>query len=331
MLDYFNKKKILVTGGTGLIGIPLVKKLLLMGAEVTVASLDNEERVPNGAIFKKSDLRYLENCETLCENKDIVFHLAGVKGSPLMTKIKPASFMTPTIMFSFNMLEAARRNRVKDFLFTSSVGVYSPAEVFYEDSVWSTFPSENDKFAGWSKRLCELQTSAYQIEYNWKNISIVRPTNIYGPFDNFDSKTAMVIPSLISRIISGENPLNVWGDGSAIRDFAFSEDIADAMIKVLEKKIRTPINLGSGSGNTIKEIVETIISYFDHKIEVIWDTSKPQGDLKRVMDIKKAKSFGINLKTPLKEGIFKTINWYLKNHKDKNLNQRYNSFEEFSE
>ena len=331
MLNYFHKKKILVTGGTGLIGIPLVKKLLLMGAEVTVASLDNEQRVPNGAIFKKSDLRYLENCETLCENKDIVFHLAGVKGSPLMTKIKPASFMTPTIMFSFNMLEAARRNKVKDFLFTSSVGVYSPAEVFNEDSVWSTFPSENDKFAGWSKRLCELQTSAYQIEYNWKNISIVRPTNIYGPFDNFDSNTAMVIPSLISRIISGENPLNVWGDGSAIRDFAFSEDIADAMIEVLEKKIHTPINLGSGSGNTIKEIVETIVSYFDHQIDVIWDTSKPRGDLKRVMDIKKAKSFGINLKTPLKEGIYKTINWYLKNHKDKNLNQRYNSFEEFSE
>ena len=331
MTNFYKNKRVIVTGGTGLIGIPLVKKLIERGALVTVASLDNPERVPEGADFKKIDLRYLEKCEELCHNKDIVFHLAGVKGSPLLTKTKPASFMTPTVMFSFNMLEAARRAKVKHFLFTSSVGVYSPAETFYEDDVWKTFPSENDTYAGWSKRLCELQVSAYGIEYDWNTISIVRPTNVYGPYDNFDPETAMVIPSLINRVISGENPLNVWGDGTAIRDFAFSEDVAESMMLAVEKQIYEPINLGSGRGHTIKEIVESIISYFDNNIEIIWDKSKPQGDAKRIMDVKRAKSFEIELKTPIKEGIHKTIKWFISNQNNKKINERYNSFKEFDQ
>ena len=329
MKSFYLDKKVVVTGGTGLIGIPLVKKLISYGAKVTVASLDNELRMPKGAIFKKIDLRYLDKCEELCDGQNIIFHLAGVKGSPFLTKTKPASFMTPTVMFSFNMLEAARRSKVERFLFTSSVGVYAPSEVFLEDDVWKTFPSENDTYAGWSKRLCELQISSFGIEYDWKNIAIVRPTNIYGPFDNFDPETAMVIPSLINRVVSGENPLNVWGDGSAIRDFAFSEDVADAMLKVISNEIYKPINLGSGTGFTIKDIVNSIISYFDKKIEVQWDISKPTGDAKRVMDITKAKSLGIELNTSLQEGINKTIDWYLSNQKNSSINDRYNSFKEF--
>lgn len=328
--EFYKNKKVLVTGGTGMIGIPLVKKLLSFEAEVTVASLDSNKRAPEGCKFQNLDLRNLDNCLKVCDNKDIVFHLAGVKGSPAMTRSQPASFLTPTIMFSFNMLEAARRSKVDQFLITSSVGVYAQAEIFREDDVWSTFPSENDTFAGWAKRLCELQAKAYEIEYGWSKISIVRPTNIFGPYDNFDPKTAMVIPSLIKRIVDGENPLVVWGDGSAIRDFAYSDDVADAMLKVVSDEIFEPLNIGSGSGYSIKEIVETIVSYFDNSIDVKWDASMPQGDKKRIMDTSRAEKYGIKVKTPLKEAIFKTIDWYLANKDDNEVNKRYNSFREFS-
>ena len=153
-MNFYYNKKILVTGGTGMIGIPLVKKLIKKNAKVTVVSLDNKSRCPKGAKFLKKDLRDFKNCLKVCKNKDIIFHLAGIKGSPKMASEKPASFLYPTISFSLNMLEAARLSNVKNYLFTSSVGVYSPAKIFYEKDVWNTMPSKNDWYAGWAKRIC---------------------------------------------------------------------------------------------------------------------------------------------------------------------------------
>ena len=173
-MSFYQGKNILVTGGTGLIGRPLVDQLIQAGANVTVVSLDDPSRAPEGVRFVRADLREFSNCMEVCEGRDIVFQLAGVKGSPAMTAKRPSSFFVPTIQFSINMMEAARRQEVERFLFTSSVGVYSPAEVFYEDDVWKTFPSPNDRFAGWAKRMGELQAEAYAIEYGWDKISIVR-------------------------------------------------------------------------------------------------------------------------------------------------------------
>ena len=161
---------------------------------------------------------------------DIVFNLAGVKGSPAMANERPASFLVPTITFSYNMMEAARREGVERYLYTSSIGVYAPAEYFREDDVWKTFPSPHDRFAGWAKRMGELQAEAYKIEYGWDKISIVRPANVYGPYDNFDPANAMVIPSLIYRALDGEAPLTVWGDGTPIRDFIHARDVARGMM-----------------------------------------------------------------------------------------------------
>ena len=218
-MNFFKDKNILVTGGTGLIGMPLVSKLLDYGANLTVVSLDKNPDFDDSVKFINLDLRNFSNCLKACEDKEIVFNLIGVKGSPKMTLENPASFFIPTITFSINMMEAARLSGVQRYLFTSSIGVYQPADVFNEDDVWSTFPSENDRFAGWAKRMGELQAQAYEIQYKWDKISIVRPANVYGPYDNFDPENAMVIPSLINRATSGERPLTVWGDGSPIRDF----------------------------------------------------------------------------------------------------------------
>ena len=327
-MSFYKNKLVLVTGGTGLIGRPLVEILVNKGARVEVVSLDDPKLVPKGVKFVRADLREFSNCITVCKDKDIVFHLAGIKGSPVLTQKQPASFFVPTISFNTNMMEAARHQRVSRFLYTSTIGVYAPAEVFHEDDVWKTFPSKNDRFAGWAKRMGELQAESYKIEYGWDKISIVRPANVYGPFDNFDPKTAMVIPSLINRALSGENPLTVWGDGSPIRDFIYSKDVAEGMILAVEKGINVPINLGSGSGVTIKQIAQVIAKNIPKgPIKIVWDKSKPKGDAKRLMDIRRAKKLlNFKPKYSLEEGINQTIEWYIKNKDIKD--KRYNVFYE---
>lgn len=322
----FKGKTVLVTGGTGLIGRPLVDMLITKGAKVRIASLDDPSRAHPKSQFVQCNLMSLDNCLKVCDGVDFVFHLAGIKGSPAMTAKKPASFFVPTISFNTNMMEAARQSGVKKYLYTSTVGVYSPAEVFHEDDVWKTFPSPNDRFAGWAKRMGELQAEAYKIEYGWDAISIVRPANVYGPFDNFDPNNAMVIPSLIKRAMDGESPLTVWGDGTPVRDFIHANDVASGMLMMMEKGVNVPVNLGSGTGVTIKQIVDIIVSNLDIKPKVVWDTTKPSGDKKRLMDITRAQSYGWTPKTSIENGIREVMAWYKENKAT--ITNRYNVFNE---
>jgi len=324
-MNFFRNKKVLITGGTGMIGKALVASLLKDNADITIVSLDDLEKKNKDIEIIKKDLREFSDCLNVCKKKDIVFHLAGVKGSPNMTKKKPASFFVPTITFNTNILEAARRCNVERILYTSSIGVYSPSKVFYEKDLWKTFPSENDKFAGWAKRMGELQAESYKIEYGLSNISIVRPANIYGPYDNFDPENAMVIPSLISKAISSNGTLKVWGDGSPIRDFLYVDDCALGMKLALEKNIKEPVNLGSGIGVSIKKIVDIIIKNLpDKNIKVEWDINKPSGDKIRLMNIDKISSFGFKTSVNIEEGIRRTIKWFKENKK--HYLKRYNSF-----
>ncbi len=323
-MSFYKGKKVLVTGGTGMIGISLVEMLIKLGAKVSIASLDDPSRAHPEATFNRVDLCNLNNCLEICEGKDIVFHLAGIKGSPKMTGQKPASFFVPTITFNTNMMHAAQKVGVEKYLYTSSIGVYSPAEKFHEDDVWKSFPSENDRFAGWAKRMGELQAEAYAIENGTKNISIVRPANVYGPFDNFDPENCMVIPALIKRALDGESPLNVWGDGSQVRDFIHSDDVARGMLKVVELGETRPINLGSGTGISIKQLVEIIIKNMPNPPQVIWDTSKPSGDRVRIMDTTRAESIGIRPQTSFESGVAQVMDWYLKNKEI--ISKRFNVF-----
>lgn len=312
-MNNLENKKVLVTGGTGMIGRYLVDKLLAKDCDVTVVSLDSPEGLPDGVTFMKLDLTVLDNCITACKGQDYVFNLIGIKGSPKMSRERPASFMVPMLMFNTAMMEAAMRCNVKWYLYTSSVGVYHPAEVFKEDDVWKTFPSDNDRHPGWAKRIGELQADAYRIEYGKDNISIVRPANVYGKWDNFDPANAMVIPSLINRIVSGESPLVCWGDGTPIRDFIYAGDCAEAMVHMVENGVTTPVNLGSGDGVSIKEVAEAIRDSFDTTIDISWDTTKPKGDARRLMDTTRAESYGFKCSTPLKHGIKETLEWFLDN------------------
>jgi len=319
----FENKKVLVTGGTGMIGRQLVDLLLERKAKVFIVSLDPPKNLPKEVEHVHADLTEFSNCLNACEGIDYVFNLAGVKGSPKMCKEQPADFMVPMLQFNTNMMEAARRSNVKWYLYTSSVGVYHPAEVFKEDDVWKTFPSKNDRFAGWAKRIGELQAEAYKIQYDWDCVSIVRPANVYGPYDNFDPENAMVIPSLIRKALENDT-LEVWGDGSAIRDFIHSRDVALGMLHMVENKVNMPVNLGSGTGVSIKQIVDIIVEKCGKNIEVKWDLTKPSGDRKRILDTSRAKSFGHQIQIDIEDGIEETINWF-KENKDI-IDERFNAF-----
>jgi GDP-L-fucose synthase len=297
MID-FKDKNILVTGGNGMIGRALVKLL--------------KEESPKNVIIADlpyEDLRDRNDCKEICDGKDIIFHVAGIKGSPQRCMESPASFSVPMIQFNANMIEAAYNAGVEWFLYTSSVGVYHPADVFVEDDVWETFPSENDWYAGWAKRIGEMNVEAYVKEYDWNKCSVVRPANVYGPNDNF-GKWSMVVPSLIKKAMEND-VLSVWGDGSPIRDLIYAEDVARGMIHMVKNKVTEPVNLGSGDGVTIKEVADIIASYF--KLDIEWDETKPMGDSKRLMSTERAKSFGFTPQTSLENGIIKTIQWYKEN------------------
>jgi len=323
ILHSFRDKAVLVTGGTGLIGRQLVDLLCSAEAKVRIVSLDRIQVDPR-AEHILGDLTEFAFCREVTKGMDCVFHLAGVKGSIDVSKTQLASHFVPTLMFNTNVLEACHRNQVPKALYTSSIGAYASADEFREDSeIAGDFAQPPMDFAGWAKRMAELQIHAYKMQFGLENIAIVRPSNVYGPGDNFDPANAMVIPTLLGRIHRGENPVRVWGDGSAIRDFVYSRDVAEGMILALHHGTGGRfVNLGCGKGITIRELVETLASFLDFRYE--FDTSKPSGYPKRVMDISLAqRSLGWTPSTPLKEGLQATWDWFVAHQDEFNRKHSY--------
>ena len=306
----FKNQKVLVTGGAGMIGRQLVDLLLEKGANVTIADLNEPNDLPENVNFVQANLLYFDQRQNICKEQDYVFNLVGIKCSPKVTMEQPADIMGPMMQFNTNMLEAAMQANVKWYLYTSTVGVYTPAEIFYEDEVWKGQPSPNDWYGGWAKRMGELQCEAYEKQYGKGKCSIVRPANVYGPYDNFDLKNAMVVPSLIRKAYENDT-LEVWGDGSPIRDFIHAKDVARGMIFAVENQITKPINLGSGNEVTIKEVAEIVANHFNKSIQ--WSPEKPSGDAKRLFSMERANSYGFYPETSIEEGVKQTIEWFLAN------------------
>ena len=248
-----------------MIGKELILQLKELGAEVHQAD-----------ITLGHDLRSYKNCLTACAGIDYVFHLAGVKGSPKMTNERPIDFMLPMLQFDTNMIKAAQASQVQRFLYTSSIAVLNP---------------QTDKYPAWAKMTGEMLIEAMRIQYpvkyamskhlddteeehnqrtDWHGTKwvIVRPANVYGRYDNFKNENAMVITSLIRKSINNE-VINVWGDGSEIRDFINAKDVAKAMIKVMEITPKEPTNLASGEKHTIKEVAEIIAELSNKKVVYI--------------------------------------------------------------
>lgn len=329
MTSIYKNKRVLVTGGTGMVGVQLVKLLQGEGARVRVASLDTASpfgKEGRDIEFDYGNLMDWAFCQRVTKGMDYVFHLAGIKGSVGVGATKAASFLVPHLLMNTLVMEAARQEGIERYLYTSSIAVYHPTELFKEDEAWDGPPHPTDRFAAWAKRMGELQAEAYQIEHGWGQIAIVRPANVYGPHDNFNPETAMVVPALIARAASGEDPLVVWGDGTAVRDFVFSRDVARGMLLALEKSANCiPVNLGSGRGVSISQLVDAVLGCFPNPPQVSWDTSKPAGQPVRLMDTSRASELlGFRAQTSIQEGVRETIEWYLPNAD--NQSSRYNVF-----
>ncbi len=210
------------------------------------------------------------------------------------------------LQFDTNVIRAVGRWKPDWFLYTSSIGVYPPSEFYNEDDVWDNVPSPNDRIPAYIKRMGELSCEAVSITNDYKNISIVRPSNIYGPFDNFGDEST-VIASMIKKGYH-DKVLNVWGDGTPIRDFIYSKDVARGMIHMVQNRINDTINLGSGEEVRISDIAGIIGNYFSKEIE--YDTTKPNGDLRRQMNTDKMKKCGFKREYSLQQGIEETIKYY---------------------
>lgn len=319
MAKFYKRKKVLIAGGTGMIGTCMVNKLLQLDCEITIASLESrkyaEKLFEKKVKFIQTDLTDFENCLRVTRKQDLVLNLIGIKGSVGIGQTKTASFLVPMLHFQTNLMDAAFKNDVKGFLFVSSICAYPQSDKpKIEDSVWDGQPKQNDRIPGLAKRIGEIQAESYKLEYGWQAPKIVRPSNVYGPYDSFNPQTAQVIPALIARMLSGENPVKIWGDGSAIRDFIFVDDVVEGMLVTLEKAPScVPVNLGSGNGVTIKHVAKTIAATVSVRAKLKWDASKPTGDPVRVLSMKRAEDLlGFKAKISLEEGVKKTVEWYRK-------------------
>jgi GDP-L-fucose synthase len=305
-------KKVLITGCSGLVGIHLVKKCLESGYDVVGADIRYSDELPKSDkfTFYQLDLTLEENIKNLFffESPDVVFNTFGVKGSPIRAKENPVDFLYPSFKINTEIINQCARTNTW-LIFVSSVGVYAPAEKFEEDSVWKTLPGQADWFPSWSKRMGEILLEAYKVQYNYENWAIIRPANIFGEYDDFNGK-GTVIASTIKKVYEATNTMEAWGDGSPIRDFVYAGDVANAIIKLYENRLHTTINFGSGEEVSIKEIIEMIIEVSKKNIFIQWDTTKPNGDLRRLMDVSKQEQYGLITETKLKESISKVYEHY---------------------
>lgn len=310
VLDSFKGKHILVTGGTGLIGRQVVNILLEAGAIVWTASLDKHNLFPLKAVHLTMDLTDITNCLVATNSVDYVFHLAGLKGSPIATQQRAADYFVPIVMLNTNVLEACRRNGVKKVVYTSSIGAYAPGVLLNEKDGWVGFPM--DLYPGWAKRMGEIQLAAYKVQYGleW---TTVRLCNVYGPGPvDIDG---MVVSALFAKILRGDDPVEIWGDGSPVRDFLFSRDAAEGIILAMYHDIDF-VNIGSGNGYSIKELVETMCQVVP--FNYVFNPSKPNGYLRRVLDIRLAQErLGFVPTTSLYDGLKETWDW-LKGGKNAN-------------
>jgi GDP-L-fucose synthase len=242
---------------------------------------------------------------------DLVINAFGVKGSPIRAKESPVDFLYPSLKINTEIInQCAKRNTW--LIFVSSVGVYSPAEKFVESDVWKTLPSEHDWFPSWSKRIGEILLESYKVQYKYDSWSIIRPANIFGDYDDF-SGNSTVISSTIKKIYEANDgdTIDCWGDGSPIRDFVYGGDVADAIFKLYTKRIKDIVNFGSGEEITIKSMVENLVEISGKNLNINWDPTKPNGDLRRQMDITKQKEYDLLPETLFKKALSKTYYYHV--------------------
>lgn len=317
--NFWEDKKVLVTGGAGFIGSHLVEKLISKGANVSVLDNMSNGREKNLSLFKKEIQFIRGDCQdsttayNACRKKDIVMNLAARVGGIEFNRTHQATMMRDNLLIATTMIEAARKVNVERFLVVSSACVYprgcsvpTPETEGYLDE-----PEPTNGGYGWAKRMAELLGKYYHEEFGM-SVGIARPYNCYGPRDNFDPEHSHVIPALIKRVFDGENPLTVWGSGKQTRAFLYVEDFADGLMQTIERyPIADPVNIGTNEEVSIATLVEKIVKLSGKKVKIKFDTTKPDGSPRRNSDNRKAQEkIDFTVKVSLDKGLSKTITWY---------------------
>jgi len=305
------KKRIVVTGGGGFLGRFVVEKLKEKGCDNIFVSRS-----------KEYDLVEKENVRKLYRNTEpnIVIHLASVVGGIGANRENPGRFFYDNLMMGAQLIEEGRNYGIEKFVCIGTICAYpkfAPIP-FREEDLWNGYPEETNAPYGIAKKALLVQLQAYRQQYGFNGIYLL-PVNLYGPFDNFDPKTSHVIPALIKKcfdaIKEGEEEIIVWGTGKATREFLYVEDCAEGIVLAAEGYDDSePVNLGAGFEISIKDLVAKISELTGFRGKVVWDTTKPDGQPRRMLDTSRAaKYFGFKAKTNFNEGLKRTIKWYQQN------------------
>lgn len=316
-MNFFQNKRVLVTGGPGFIGSHLVDALVKLKARVTVPSRQPHSEFLAPVLSKinllNGDLKNPHFTDKILLDQDYVFHLAAHVGGIHYNNAHPATLLHENLLPTVNLLHSAREKKIKKILLVSSACVYprfctipTPESDGFKDE-----PEPTNYGYGWSKRIAEILAKTYHQEFGLK-IGIVRPYNAYGPRDNFDPLQSHVIPALVKRICDGEDPLVVWGDGSPTRSFIYVTDIVAGMLAAMEKQsLPDPINLGTTEEISIKELAALIIKLAKTKTQIKFDQTKAKGQPRRNCDTTKAKKLlNFSPKIKLSQGLPEVIRYY---------------------
>jgi GDP-L-fucose synthase len=313
-MTFWSDKKILITGGAGFFGSQVVSQLLKNGAR------QKNILVPRS---KETDLRRWENCVSVVKNRDIVIHLAAKVGGIGYNQAYPADIFYDNAIMGIQLMEAARQENVGKCVVVGTICAYpkfTPVP-FKEEKFWDGYPDETNAPYGLAKKMLLVQSQAYREQYGFNSIYVL-PVNLYGPGDNFNPESSHVIPALIKKFTDarqrGDPFVEVWGTGTASREFLYVDDAARGLVLAAECYNKPdPVNLGSGMEITIRDLVVLINELTGYRGEIHWDTTKPDGQPRRCLDVSRAKKeFGFEAGMPFQEGLKRTIDWY-HDHKKK--------------
>ncbi|MBE9006553.1 GDP-L-fucose synthase [Fortiea sp. LEGE XX443] len=304
-------KRILVTGGAGFLGRQVIDQLCKNGA-------DNAKiTVPRS---RDCDIRVWENCQRAVDQQDIIIHLAAHVGGIGLNREKPAELFYDNLIMGTQLIHAAHQAGVEKFVCVGTICAYpkfTPVP-FKEDDLWNGYPEETNAPYGVAKKALLVQMQSYRQQYGFNGIYLL-PVNLYGPEDNFDTRSSHVIPALIRKVheaqIKGEKQLPVWGDGSPTREFLYSEDAARGIVMGTQLyNDFEPVNLGTGYEISIRDLINLICELMEYDGEIVWETDKPNGQPRRCLDTERAKqAFGFTAQVSFEQGLKNTINWYRQN------------------